>query len=257
MIPEQYQTTQETGSYVCILRKTNTMNRMFKYLSPLFCFVYVAIVAATLYALVNLFLIWIHPSDALAVNALQQAFGELLGMLCCLGSLFFPRHTRPPSPDAALSTRAIQRRGPILLSFVFFTAFIAQILIYFERLHYPSLFGLWAKLFFIAEYPFLLGVILSLPARPLSRITSLRIVLDSILIVTAILTFSWYFLLGPIILHGPEPVWSKAIVATSLFEDLVILFCFLMLASRSSDADVQPAKYILLLGIAFLLIGDS
>jgi len=233
------------------------MSRIFKYLTPLYWFACVAIIAATLYALVSLLLNWIHPSDAPAVNALQQAFGELLGMLCCLGSLFFPLHARLPSPDSALPTRAIQRRGPLLLSLVFFTASIAQILIYFEGLHYFSLGGFWAKLFFICEYPFLLGVILILPTRPLSRITSLRIVLDSILIVTAVLTFSWYFLLGPIILYGPQPVLGKAIVATSLFEDLVILFCFLILASRSSDADVQPAKYILLLGIALLLTGDG
>jgi len=233
------------------------MSHIFKYLTPLYWFVCVAIIPATLYVLVNLLLNWNHPSDALAVNALQRAFGELLGMLCCLGSLFFPLRARLPSPDSALPARAIQRRGPLLLSLVFFTAFIAQLLIFFERVHYLPLNEFWAKLFFICEYLFLLGVILSLPTRPLSRITSLRIVLDSILIVTAVLTFSWYFLLGPIILHGPQPVFGKAIVATSLFEDLVILCCFLILASRSSDADVQPAKYILLLGIALLLTGDG
>jgi len=233
------------------------MSRIFKYLTPLYWFACVAIIAATLYALINLLLNWIHPFDAPAVNVLQQAFGELLAMHCCLASLFFPLHARLPSPDSIPGARAIQRRGPLLLSLVFFTAFIAQILIFFERSHYLSLNEFWAKLFFISEYPFLLGVILSLPTRPLSRITSLRIVLDSILIVTAVLTFSWYFLLGPIILHGPQPVLDKAIVATSLFEDLVILFCFLILASRSSDSNMQPAKYILLLGIALLLTGDG
>ena len=195
------------------------MSRIFKYLTPLYWFVSVAIIAATLYALVNLLLNWLLPSDASAVNALQRAFGELLGMLCCLGSLFFPLHARFPSPDSVLTTRAIQRRGPLLLSLVFFTAFIAHILMYFEGLPSSSLNEFWAKLFFICEYPFLLGVILSLPIRPLSRVTSLRIVLDSLLIVTAVLTFSWYFLLGPIILHGPQPVLGKAIVATSLCED--------------------------------------
>jgi len=233
------------------------MSRILKYLTPLYWFVCVAIIAATLYALVNLLLNWLLPSDAPAVNLLQRAFGELLGMLCCLGSLFFPLHTRRPSLDSVLTTRAIQQRGPLLLSLVFFTASIAQFLMYSARLHAGSLDVFWAKLFFICEYPFLLGVFFSLPTRPLSRVTSLRIVLDSLLIVTAVLTFSWYFLLGPIILHGPHPVWGKAIVAISLFEDLVILCCFLIIASRSSNAGVQPTKYILLLAIALLLTGDG
>jgi signal transduction histidine kinase len=229
------------------------MSRVFKYLIPLCWFICVAIVAATLYVLVNLLLNKLLPSDGPAVDALQRAFGEFLGMLCCFGSLFFPLHTRPP--DSVLTTPVILRRGPLLLGLVFFTAFIGQIIRYCEALHYIQ--GSWEQVFFICEYPFLLGVILSLPTRPLSRIMSLRIVLDSILIVTAVLTFSWYFLLGPMMLHGSQPVFGKAIVAIALFEDLVILFCFLILASHSSDIDVQLAKYVLLLGIALLLIGDG
>jgi signal transduction histidine kinase len=229
------------------------MSRIFKYLAPLYWFVCVATIAGILYVLINLLLNRLFPYDVPAINALERAFGGLLGMLCCFGSLFFPLH----APDSALTTRAIQRRGPLLLGLVFFTGFMAHILMYLKIIHYIQINESWAKLFFISEYPFLLGVILSLPTRPLSRIASLRIVLASVLIVTAVLTFSWYFFLGPIILYGPQPVLGKAIVATSLFEDLVILFSFLILASRTSDANVQPAKYVLLLGIALLLIGDG
>src|SRR5579859_2804487 len=233
------------------------MRQIFKYLTPLFWFVCVAIVGAVLYFLVYLLLCWHFPTDGPAVARLQAAFGGLVAMFCCFGSLFFPLHARPPSLNMRLPTRAIQRRGPLLLGLVFLSASITHLLIYFELMHHVSYTESWAKMFFLCEYPLLLGVILSLPTRPLSRITSLRLVLDSILIVTAVLTFSWYFLLGPMILHGPQPLLGKAITATSLCEDLVILFCFLMLASRSSDADVQPAKYVLLLGIALLLTGDG
>src|SRR5579859_3444648 len=231
------------------------MSRVFKYLTPLCWFVCVVAIAAPLYLLVNLLLNSLLPADASAVSILQQAFGELLGMLCCFGSLFFPLRAR--LADSMLTTRTIQRRGPLLLGLVFFTASIAQVLIYFEKAHYISFGEYWDKPFFLCEYPLLLAVILSLPTRSPSRITSLRIVLDSVLIVTAVLTFSWYFLLGPTILYGPQPVLGKAIAGTSLCEDLIILFCFLLLVSRSSDTDVQPAKYVLLLGLAFLLIGDG
>lgn len=123
--------------------------------------------------------------------------------------------------------------------------------------HAHTLAALWAKLFFLCGYPFLLAVILCLPTHPLSRLTLMRIVLDSLLIVTAVLTLSWYFLLGPLILHGPQPMWEKVIVALSLFDDLILLCCFLILASRVCAADVQPAKYLLLLGLACLLVGDG
>jgi signal transduction histidine kinase len=231
------------------------MSRVLRYLTPLCWFVCVAAIVALLYVLAGLLLSRLLPSNASAVGALQRAFGELLGMLCCFGSLFFPLRAHPL--DSRLMMRTIQQRGPLLLGLIFFTAFMGQMLIYLEKSHYLSLDQYWAHPFFLCEYPLLLAVILSLPTHSPSRITSRRIVLDGILIVTAVLTFSWYFLLGPVILHGPQPVLGKAIVATSLCEDLVVLFCFLMLLSRSSDTDVQPAKYILLLGLAFLLIGDG
>jgi len=144
-----------------------------------------------------------------------------------------------------------------LLGLVFLTAALAQLLMYGEDWHALSLTAFWAKLFFLCEYPLLLAVILSLPTHPLSRLALMHIVLDSLLIVTAVLTLSWYFLLGPLILHGPQPMWEKTIVVLSLFNDLILLCCFLILASRSSAADVQPAKYALLLGLAFLLVGDG
>src|SRR5262249_42462598 len=238
-------------------RKTTAMSRLFAYLTPLGWFACVASVAAILYGLVNLLFNWLLPFDGPAVNALQRAFGELLGMLCCFGSLFFPLHAPLPSPAAVLTTRGIQRRGPLLLGLVFLTAALAQLLMYGVNWHALSLNAFWAKLFFLCEYPLLLAVILYLPTHPLSRVMLMHIVLDSLLIVTAVLTLSWYFLLGPLILHGPQPMWEKTIVVLSLFNDLILLCCFLILASRSSAADVQPAKYALLLGLAFLLVGDG
>src|SRR5215472_16619527 len=101
------------------------MSRLFKYVTPLGWFACVASVAAILYGLVNLLFNWLLPSDALAASALQRAFGELLGMLCCFGSLFFPRHVPLPSPAARLTTRGIQRRGPLLLGLVFLTAVLS------------------------------------------------------------------------------------------------------------------------------------
>src|SRR5690348_5289394 len=111
------------------------MSRVLRYLTPLCWFVCVAAIAAPLYVLANLLLTRLLPSGA--ADALQQAFGELLAMLCCFGSLFFPLHAHPP--DSRLTMRTIQQRGPLLLGLIFFTAFMAQVLIYLEKSHYLSL----------------------------------------------------------------------------------------------------------------------
>ncbi len=233
------------------------MKHVSKYLAPLCWFVCVATIAIILYVLVSQLLNRFFPPGTLGVDILQYTFGDSLGMFCCFCSLLLPPHAYIPPSDGIPARRAIQRRGPLLLGFVFLDASIAHAVAYIENIHHIPIAGSWADLFYIGEYPLLLGMIFSLPTRPLSRTASLRIVFDSILIMTAVLIFSWYFFLGPIILYGQQPVLGKVSGASTLFCDLVLLFSLLILASRSSDVDIRPAKYVLLLGIALLLIGDG
>ena len=88
---------------------------------------------------------------------------------------------------------------------------------------------------YLSVYPFLLLGILLLPARPIPVASRTRIALDGLMIMTAAVTFSWYFILGPVMQQGTETTLAKAVSTAYPLADIVLIACLIILASRPEE----------------------
>jgi len=109
----------------------------------------------------------------------------------------------------------------------------------------------------LASAPLLLLGVLFLPAHPLPRISRLRVGLDGVMMMTAIVTFSWYFVLGPTLLQGSTSLLARVVGTAYPCGDLVLLLCVLLLWARQQDRALRPVLLLLSLGMLTLVLTDS
>jgi signal transduction histidine kinase len=74
---------------------------------------------------------------------------------------------------------------------------------------------------------------------------------------TAVITFSWYYILGPTMLQGAETNLAKVVGSAYPVFDLILIFCMLLLWFRESDPSLLPAERLLLVGLTIIVITDS
>jgi signal transduction histidine kinase len=186
-----------------------------------------------------------------------QALGWLLGTLFCFIGLDRSWRRSPSHANAVPFTRAMLRWVSVFLALGIFCQFLGQILYTYYDICGWSDFPSWADAGYLSTFPFLLMGILLLPTRPLAGITRSRVVLDGFMIMTALVTFSWYFILGPTILQGNESVFAKIVGSAYPFFDLVLIFCVLRLSFPSSDPALQLVVRLLSLGLIIIVITDT
>src|SRR6266704_3338056 len=175
------------------------------------------------------------PLATTLVDNLTQGLFEGVGLLLTL-PLWLPGDGRKGLPAGSLppgtaGMSPVQRWVPLLLSLGILSYIIGQgIWTYNENiLHLPMLFPSLADKGFLGSYPFVLLAILFLPHRPLPIETRLRVFLDGLLIMVGVVTFSWYFVLGPTILHGANTAAGQIIGTAYPLAALVLIFCLLLL----------------------------
>ena len=102
---------------------------------------------------------------------------------------------------------------PILLglSLLGFTAGQGISTYYESVLYQPVPFPSWADAAYLGAYPFLFLAILLMPTRPLSITSRTRILLDGLMFMAGVVTFSWYFILGPTLFQGNETLFAKIV----------------------------------------------
>src|SRR5205085_6588566 len=123
--------------------------------------------------------------------------------------------------------------------------------------HLAVLFPTWADAGYLGSYPFVLLALLLLPTRPLTADTRSRILLDSLMIMVGVTTFSWYFILGPTILQGADTVLGQVVGTAYPLMTLVLIFCLLLLVIHSHDSTIQPVALILTLAFIIIVTTDS
>jgi PAS domain S-box-containing protein len=196
---------------------------------------------------------------ALVVNT-AQFVGPLLALPLCLGVL--PRWVRGQGASQAhvepAATRG-QRWAPVLLGLGILSWIFGQaIFTYYEwALGRPPPLPSIADVGYLSVYPFLLLGILLLPARPIPVAARTRIALDGLMIMTAAVTFSWYFILGPVMQQGSETTLAKAVSSAYPLADIVLIACLIILASRPEEHSLLPAVRLLALGLTLIVIADS
>jgi PAS domain S-box-containing protein len=205
-------------------------------------------------------LVLLKPVDdatlALIVNT-AQFVGPLLAVPLCFGGLLRRMWGRGDSVGPAL-TRG-QLWAPILLGLGILSWSLGQsIFTYYEWvLGRPPPLPSIADVGYLSVYPFLLLGILLLPARPIPVASRTRIALDGLMAMTAAVTFSWYFILGPVMQQGSETTLAKAVSSAYPLAGIVLIACLIILASRPGEHTLRPAVRLLALGLTLIVVADS
>jgi signal transduction histidine kinase len=165
---------------------------------------------------------------------------------------------RSPLPGAAGTTPA-QRWVPLLLGLGILSYIIGQgIWTYNENIaHLSELFPSWADAGCLGSYLFMLLAILLLPRRPLLAQARIGALLDGLIIMVGVVTFSWYFVLGPEVLQGANTLAGRIIGMAYPLATLVLISCLLRLMARSHDREMQPVVLLLTLALIVIVITDS
>jgi serine phosphatase RsbU (regulator of sigma subunit) len=197
--------------------------------------------------------------SAIVVNV-AGFVGPLLVLPLCFGGLLEWMRGRGASRiDNQSAAITGQRLAPVLLGMGILSYVLGQMLFtYYDLvLHQAPPFPSLADVGYLMEYPFFLLGILLLPARPIPVASRMRIALDGLMIMTAAVTFSWYFVLGPVIQQGTETALAKAVAAAYPLADIVLIACLVILALRPGEHVLRRAVYVLALALGFLVVMDS
>jgi two-component system cell cycle response regulator len=197
--------------------------------------------------------------SAIVVNV-AGFVGPLLILPLCFGGLLALLWRRGVSrTDIQPGAMTGQRLAPVLLGMGILCYVLGQMYFTFYDLvlqqipPFPSI----ADVAYLIEYPFFLLGILLLPARPIPVASRARIALDGLMIMTAALTFSWYFVLGPVIQQGTGTALAKVVSAAYPLADIVLIACLIILALRPGEHALRRAVYVLALALGFYVVLDS
>src|SRR5215211_6530031 len=196
---------------------------------------------------------------ALVVNT-AQFVGPLLALPLCFGGLLrWKWRPRVSQPDVGPTVTGGQRWAPVLLGMGIVSWVLGQaIFTYYEwALRQPPPLPSLADVGYLSVQPFLLLGILLLPALPVPVASRTRLALDGLMIMTAAVTFSWYFVLGPVMQQGTETVLAKAVATAYPLADIVLIACLVILASRPEEQTLRPAVRLLALGLTLIVVADS
>src|SRR5215218_3111609 len=196
---------------------------------------------------------------AFVVNT-AEFVGPLLALPLCFGGLERRMWGRGGSQaHIGPVVRKGQRWAPVLLGLGILSWPLGQMIFtYYEwALGRPPPLPSIADVGYLSVYPFLLLGILLLPARPVPVASRTRLALDGLMIMTAAVTFSWYFILGPVMQQGTETTLAKAVSSAYPLADIVLIACLIILASRPGEHSLRPAVRLLALGLTLIVVADS
>ncbi len=191
------------------------------------------------------------PTLFVAVDNVAQCIGPLLIVPLC----FLGRRSR-----GGPHVRTTQYWAPILLGLGALSEAFGQIgyTIYQQVLHYATVpFPSLADAVYLCAYPFLLLGILLLPGRRLPVASRVRVLLDGLMIMTAMVTFSWYFILGPTLAQGGGTWLATAAGMAFPLGDLVLIVCLLLLWFRLNESALRRGVMLLSCALGIIVVTDS
>ena len=124
-------------------------------------------------------------------------------------------------------------------------------------LHATVLFPSWADVGYLAAYPIALMAILFLPGQRRSPTNRPRIIFDAVIAMIGVVTFSWYFVLGPSIMHSDASMFSRLLGALYPLCTLVLIFCLILLTVRNNQRMMRPVTYLLFMALVLLTIANT
>ena len=147
---------------------------------------------------------------------------------------------------------------PLIFSMALAFQFLGANLHSYNIAHNIFVFPAWADAAVLGTYPLLIFGVLCLSTQSLSRRIRLRVLLDSFLVIVVLVTFSWYFLLGPILLSGSRET-ILAIITHLAFPgfDLLLIGYVILFMAYTPDSPLRFAVRILSLGLITFVLTDS
>ena len=183
-----------------------------------------------------------------------EAAGPLLGALVYFA---MSRRLKDRTGSALHKTWDLHAWSPTFLALGAVWYAVGQLIwSYYELVIHQAPFPSLADAGYLAAYPFLFLGILFLPVRRTSGAARARVLLDGIVIMAAVVTFSWYFVLGPTLLQGGEADFSKLVGTAYPLCDLGLVFCLLLLAGQSGSSHLRRAIWTLSLGLLAVVCAD-
>jgi len=148
---------------------------------------------------------------------------------------------------------------PLLLACTILSYIIGQLIwtINENVLHEAVLFPSWADAGYLASYPLALLAILFLPRERRSPTSRARIAFDAVIAMIGVVTFSWYFVLGPSIMHGDGSMLDRSLSALYPLCTLVLIFCLIFLTVRNNQRMMRPVTSLLFLAFVVLTITNT
>lgn len=190
------------------------------------------------------------------IGDINNTLGWLVAIIFCITRL--PRSWWKKETRATLTTplQIAQQKLPIWIAGVFFINAIERgAYMYYDMLHVAPLLD-WPSIVLLLRYPFLLLAVVSLYRRSLSSLARLRLALDGFIILTALLTFSWYFLVGPIIPKIHQNIPEVLVVIGYPLADLILCFYLFQLSFRNSEPAFRFIRRLFSWGLLGIVVAD-
>jgi diguanylate cyclase (GGDEF)-like protein len=127
---------------------------------------------------------------------------------------------------------------------------------YYELVLHQEPFPSWADAAYLPGVACTLTGILLLPSRPMPVALRGRILLDSLMTMAAMVTFSWYFLLGPTVLAGGETLLTRILSVAYPIAGLTLLLCILILSARQ-EAGIMRGRNYVTIGLFCYMVTDA
>ena len=196
-----------------------------------------------------------HPFTAL-VAGLAQCLGPLLTLSWCFRN--------PPGQAECGSESPSSSRGPRTWTPLLFGGGIVGYVIgqavglgHMPSLHASPAFFPGNDAGYLGSYLFLLIGMVLLPSRPMPPATRARVFLDSLMTMTAMVIFTWYFLLGPALIRGAEGHFGFFLSAFYPLCDLILFFGLLLFLMRSGETTSRRLTHVLSLGVGLILFAHT
>jgi diguanylate cyclase (GGDEF)-like protein len=124
-------------------------------------------------------------------------------------------------------------------------------------LHVADLFPSWADVGYLASYPLMLLAILFLPRERRSPVNRPRIIFDAVIAMIGVVTFSWYFVLGPTIMHGNDDMLGRLVGVMYPLCNLLLILCLILLTVRNNQHKMRPVTTLLFMAFVVLTITNT
>lgn len=188
------------------------------------------------------------------LDALSVLYALSLALVCFRGSWGLLSMSGPPGTG----TRTGRNLIPVLLGMTTLWAALA-LLGWVSETMWTQRVPTYSFLFHVLElgvYPFFIAAVLLLPSQNLSRLSRLRILLDSLIILATVVTLYGYVIMVPMLFTPRLTLLEKTLGTLFVIATMVSLFCLLFVAFQTVHAGIRQVIALLTLAMVIFLVGQ-